>query len=195
MTEQETHQGPGVHGGLETHRRARHECPAPDCGPQGVRVVPNHPDDDEGVTIHFPEVDYVDITQVWSVDVGISTEALRELRDAIDKHLDADDSEALRKRIAGLQAERDVLRRSLARLADVVASVAALAFGRDDSRRALLRTKWLTADRVLAYTSGPAVGCDCDRTKLRRNPHFGHFVTCPQHSSHRTRRYGKETNR
>ncbi|MFE9850286.1 type II toxin-antitoxin system HicB family antitoxin [Streptomyces sp. NPDC005576] len=53
---------------------------------QGIRIVPNHPDDDEGVTVHFPEVDYVD-TQVWSVDLGLSTEALRELRDAIDRHL------------------------------------------------------------------------------------------------------------
>ena len=33
MTEQETHQGPGVYGGWETHRGARHACPAPDCGP------------------------------------------------------------------------------------------------------------------------------------------------------------------
>lgn len=91
MTEQETHQGPGVYGGLETHRGARHACPAPDCGPQGVRIVPNHPDDDEGVTIHFPEVDYVD-TQAWSADIGISTEALRELRDPIGKHLDTQEA-------------------------------------------------------------------------------------------------------
>ncbi|MFD7868028.1 hypothetical protein [Streptomyces sp. NPDC059783] len=49
-------------------------------------MVSNHPDDDEGFTIHFPEVDYID-GQVWSVDVGISPDALRELRDAIDQHL------------------------------------------------------------------------------------------------------------
>ncbi|MFB8122053.1 hypothetical protein ACFVG1_12770 [Streptomyces bacillaris] len=87
MTEQETtHQGPGVYGGMETHRGHRHECPAPDCGPQGARIVPNDPGDDEGVTIHLPQVDYVD-TQVWSVDVGVGTDTLRELRDAIDNHL------------------------------------------------------------------------------------------------------------
>ncbi|MEU6016900.1 hypothetical protein ABZ826_23480 [Streptomyces sp. NPDC047515] len=85
MTEQETHQGPGVYGGWETHRGNRHTCGAPDCGPQGVRIVPN-PDGEDSVLIHFPEVDYAD-TSVWSVDVGISTEALKELRDAIDKHL------------------------------------------------------------------------------------------------------------
>lgn len=85
MTEQETHQGPGVYGGSETHRGARHACPGPDCGPQGVRIAPN-PDDEGGVLIHFPEVDYMD-TQVWSADVGISTDALRELRAAIDVHL------------------------------------------------------------------------------------------------------------
>lgn len=100
MTEQETtHQGPGVYGGLETHRGHRHECPAPDCGPQGVRIVPNHPDDDEGVTIHFPQVDYCD-TQVWSVDVGVSTDTLRELRDAIDNHLGT----SVKGRIAALHA-------------------------------------------------------------------------------------------
>lgn len=98
-------------------------------------------------------------------------------------------------RIAELEAERDALRRSLARLADVVASFSMLAFGRDDSRRGLLRTKWLTADRVLAYTSGPAAGCDCDRTLMRRNQHIGHFVTCPQHAYRVPRHYGKETNR
>jgi len=85
MTEQETHQGPGVYGGWETHRGRRHACPAPDCGPQGIDITPN-PDDENSVLIHFPEVDYVD-TQVWSVDVGVSTDTLRELRDAIDKHL------------------------------------------------------------------------------------------------------------
>ena len=85
MTEQETHQGAGVYGGWETHRGTRHACPAPDCGPQGIDITPN-PDDENGVLIHFPEVDYVD-TQVWSVDVGVSTDTLRELRDAIDKHL------------------------------------------------------------------------------------------------------------
>ncbi|MFJ1900470.1 hypothetical protein [Streptomyces sp. NPDC088115] len=93
MTKQETHQGPGVYGGLETHRGARHECPAPDCGPQGVRIVSNDPKDDDGVHIHLPQVDYVD-TQVWSVDVGISTDTLRELRDAIDKHLAAKEEAA-----------------------------------------------------------------------------------------------------
>lgn len=87
MTEQETtHQGPGVYGGLETHRGHRHACPAPDCGPQGVRIIANDPEDDDGVHIHFPEIDYLD-TQVWSADIGISTEALRELRDAINEHL------------------------------------------------------------------------------------------------------------
>ncbi|MCX4792545.1 hypothetical protein OG369_42990 [Streptomyces sp. NBC_01221] len=85
MTKQETHQGPGVYGGLETHRGARHTCPAPDCGPQGVRISPN-PDDEDSVLIHFPDVGYAD-TQAWSADIGISTEALRELRDAIDRHL------------------------------------------------------------------------------------------------------------
>jgi hypothetical protein len=57
-----------------------------DCDPQGIRIVPNDPVDDEGATIHFPQVDYCD-TQVWSVDVGVSTDTLRELRDAIDQHL------------------------------------------------------------------------------------------------------------
>ncbi|MEU9947052.1 hypothetical protein [Streptomyces sp. NPDC047939] len=52
-------------------------------------MVPNRPDVAEGVTIHFPEVDYVD-TQPWSADVGVSTDALRELRDAIDTHLAAE---------------------------------------------------------------------------------------------------------
>lgn len=85
MTVQETHQGPGVYGGLETHRGDRHACPAPDCGPQGVRIIPN-PDDEDGVLVHFPDIDYLD-TQAWSADIGISIDALRELRDAIDKHL------------------------------------------------------------------------------------------------------------
>ncbi|MFJ2279278.1 hypothetical protein ACIOEZ_34580 [Streptomyces sp. NPDC087866] len=84
MTEQETHQGPGVYGGWETHRGARHECPAPDCGPQGVRVIQNHPD---GFTIHLPDVDYYDDTRPCSVDIGVSRGTLRELRGAIDQHL------------------------------------------------------------------------------------------------------------
>ncbi|MER5277751.1 hypothetical protein ABT025_18610 [Streptomyces sp. NPDC002809] len=92
MTEQETHQGPGVYGGLETHRGQRHECPAPDCGPQGVHITPN-PDGEDSALIHFPEVDYVD-TQTWCVDIGISADALRELRDAIDKHLAAKETTA-----------------------------------------------------------------------------------------------------
>jgi hypothetical protein len=105
--------------------------------------------------------------------------------------------ELLCEEINRLKAERDVLRRSLARLAHVVASVAMFAFGRDDSRRALLRVKWLTADRVLAYTSGPADGCDCDRTALRRSWHAGHLVTCPNHVGRhgRTLHYGKKADR
>lgn len=86
MTQQETtHQGPGVYGGWETHRGHRDACPAPDCGPQGVVITAN-PDDENSALIHFPEVAYYD-TQVWSVDVGVSTDTLRELRDAIDSHL------------------------------------------------------------------------------------------------------------
>lgn len=185
MTEQETHQGPGVYGGLETHRGARQACPAPDCGPQGVRITPN-PDNEDAVLVHFPDIDYLN-TQVWSADIGISMDALRELRDAIDRRL-GDSAE-----VAELRRERDVLRRSLARLAQIVAQVAA--FGLHDSRRPLLREKWLTADRVLAYCSGPADGCDCDRTAFRRSEHAGHLVTCPLRGHGRNRHYGKKASR
>ncbi|MET7713717.1 hypothetical protein [Streptomyces sp. NPDC005407] len=105
-----------------------------------------------------------------------------------------DDPTVLRARIAELERERDVLRAALARLADVVANVAAFAFGHRDSRGKALRVKWLVADRVLAYVSGPVEGCDCNRTLFRRNPHFGHLVTCPQGEYRRPRHYDKKEN-
>jgi hypothetical protein len=70
--------------------------PAPDCEPQGVRIVPN-PGVEGSVIVHLPEIDYVD-TQVWSADIGISVDALRELRDASDQHLGSDAA----KRVAAL---------------------------------------------------------------------------------------------
>lgn len=106
-----------------------------------------------------------------------------------------DDPEVLRARIAELERERDVLRRSLARLADVVANFAAFAFGHRDSRGKVLRVKWRAAERVLAYTSGPADGCDCDRTAFRRSCHAGHLVTCPQRYRVRPRHFGKQAGR
>ncbi|MEU9014301.1 hypothetical protein AB0D12_31930 [Streptomyces sp. NPDC048479] len=108
---------------------------------------------------------------------------------------DDDDPTVLRARIAELERERDVLRRALARLSTVVAQVAALAFGHRDSRGKALRVKWRTADRVLAYVSGPVEGCDCDRTLMIRNRHVGHLVTCPQDPYRRPRHYDKEAGR
>lgn len=112
-----------------------------------------------------------------------------------------DAPEVLRERLAAaeveiaeLKRERDVLRKSTARLADIVANVAAFAFGHRDSRSKWLRVKWLTADRVLAYVSGPERGCDCERTMMRRNRHAGHLVTCPLRG-YRTRHYGSAVER
>jgi len=79
----ETHQGPGVYGGWETHRGSSAECSAPDCGPKGTRITR---DDVDSVIIHLPEFRYLD-TQAWSMDVGVSVDALRELRDVIDTYL------------------------------------------------------------------------------------------------------------
>ncbi|MFJ8006146.1 hypothetical protein [Streptomyces fagopyri] len=42
--------------------------------------------DGDGVLVHLPQVNYLD-TQVWSVDIGLTPEALRELRDAATTHL------------------------------------------------------------------------------------------------------------
>jgi hypothetical protein len=93
--------------------------------------------------------------------------------------------------------ERDLLRRLTARHADVLANFAAFAFGRGDSRRRLLRQKWLTADRVLASLSGPAQGCDCAGTLLRHMSECGHLVTCPNTWTTRDRRrhYGRQADR
>ncbi|MFD9564413.1 hypothetical protein [Streptomyces sp. NPDC059994] len=42
--------------------------------------------DGDGFLVHLPEVTYLD-TQVWAVDVGLTVEALRQLRDAADAQL------------------------------------------------------------------------------------------------------------
>lgn len=42
--------------------------------------------DGDGFLLHIPEVTYLD-TQVWSVDIGLTTDGLRALRDAADTEL------------------------------------------------------------------------------------------------------------
>lgn len=42
--------------------------------------------DGDGFLVHLPEVTYLD-TQAWAVDVGLTAEALRQLRDAVDAEL------------------------------------------------------------------------------------------------------------
>lgn len=41
-----------------------------------------------GVILHLPQITHLD-TQVWSADIGLTNEALRELRDAATTHLDS----------------------------------------------------------------------------------------------------------
>lgn len=124
-------------------------------------------------------------------------ERLRSVTDETVAQVVGPNIELLCEEINRLKVERDVLRRMVARLADVVSKFAMFAFGRGDSRRRLLRAKWRTADRVLAYTSGPEVGCDCDRTALRRSPYAGHLITCLNHGGRRgeVRYYGQEAGR
>jgi hypothetical protein len=50
---------------------------------------------EDGVVLHIPEVTYLD-TQVWSVDVGLTVEGLRALRDAADAELRCMTDEAQR---------------------------------------------------------------------------------------------------
>jgi len=47
------------------------------------------PDPDrDGVILHLPEITYLD-SQVWAVDIGLTTDALRALLDAATAHLAA----------------------------------------------------------------------------------------------------------
>ncbi|MGW0795969.1 hypothetical protein [Streptomyces sp. NPDC002692] len=63
--------------------------------------------DGSGVLVHLPQITYLD-TQVWSADIGLTPEALRDLRDAVTTHLANSDQQPDRLRCPGPHCNEDI---------------------------------------------------------------------------------------
>jgi hypothetical protein len=78
--------------------------------PEPIRVTA----DGEDVLVHLPQINYLD-TQAWAADVGITTAALWELRDAATAHLDSTRgaTEAVASSVEALQDLADLIEPAL----------------------------------------------------------------------------------